>query len=104
MSTCISMSGEYSDHELTNEAEPFLCQRCFAFAEDAATAEVRRLRGYVGAWVIQLRDLMEQHKEFTGDEVSLIDETGLHYSLASELDDLRAIVSVPLSRPAEDGA
>ncbi len=54
MSTCISRHGEYSDHALAaegNAVERFVCERCFAIAEDdlftsydALLAEVEKLR------------------------------------------------------------
>jgi hypothetical protein len=47
MSACISSEGEYSDHEISAEFE-FVCNRCFSFDEDAAVAEVRRLRALLG--------------------------------------------------------
>ena len=48
MSTCISREGEYSEHELAEKPE-FMCSRCFAFDEDAAVAEVARLRALLAA-------------------------------------------------------
>lgn len=42
MSKCISINGEYSEHEPSNQE--FVCGRCFAFDEDAVVAEVDSLR------------------------------------------------------------
>jgi len=42
MSKCISINGEYSEHEPSNQE--FVCGRCFAFDEDAVMAEVDSLR------------------------------------------------------------
>lgn len=48
MSTCISQHGEYSEHDLPGtKFSEFDCNRCFAFSEDAALAEVERLRSKV---------------------------------------------------------
>lgn len=48
MSTCISLHGEYSEHVLPGtKFSEFDCDRCYAFAEDAALAEVERLRAKV---------------------------------------------------------
>ena len=45
---CITPDGEsYADHYLPTGAGPedaFICQRCFAFDEDAAVDEIERLR------------------------------------------------------------
>ena len=43
MSKCISREGEYSEHELAEKPE-FVCARCYVFDDDAAVAEVARLR------------------------------------------------------------
>jgi len=42
MSTCITPSGgiQYSEHLLTNDAQPYLCQRCFWFDEEGAMDEI----------------------------------------------------------------
>lgn len=45
MSKCISREGEYSEHETDAR---FACQRCFAFDEDAALAEIDHLRQIIG--------------------------------------------------------
>lgn len=59
MSVCISHEGEFGEHLATDEAEPFTCQRCFAFDEDAATAEIARLRAALGR-VTALADLYDE--------------------------------------------
>lgn len=46
MSKCISVSGEYSEHE---SDENFGCRLCFAFDEDAALARIRELEGALAA-------------------------------------------------------
>lgn len=48
MSTCISMHGEYGEHDLPGTTfGEFVCNRCHAFDEDVAMAEVVRLRAKV---------------------------------------------------------
>lgn len=54
MSKCISIEGEYSEHELAEQPR-FACVRCFAFDEEAALAaldeaerESERLRLILG--------------------------------------------------------
>lgn len=58
--------------------------------EDQQHAEYDGLRATVADWLESFRDLVQQHEEFTGDTLSLIDETGLHFSLSEEIDDLAA--------------
>lgn len=64
MSACISVLGEYSDHELTKADEPFTCQRCFVFDEAGATAEINRLRAEVKHW--------KDHAEEAGEGFSRV--------------------------------
>lgn len=48
MSTCISQHGEYSEHDLPGtKFSEFDCNLCYAFVEDAALAEIERLRAKV---------------------------------------------------------
>lgn len=47
MSKCISIKGEYSEHEPSYQE--FVCGRCFEFDEDAAVAEVESLRQQLAA-------------------------------------------------------
>jgi endogenous inhibitor of DNA gyrase (YacG/DUF329 family) len=44
MSKCISIRGEYSEHVLTDEKDPYCCQRCWVVDDDAMYAEIERLR------------------------------------------------------------
>jgi len=46
VSACISWHGEYGEHEhgTADVHEEFICSRCGAFDEDAALAEIERLR------------------------------------------------------------
>jgi len=44
MSKCISSEGEYSEHDRANDEPEFVCGRCLVFDEDAAIAEIQRLR------------------------------------------------------------
>lgn len=44
MSKCISRHGEYSEHEFGGDAPEFTCNLCSVFDEDAALAEVAKLR------------------------------------------------------------
>lgn len=50
MSTCVSTHGEYSQHQLTDPADPLTCQWCFVFDEDAARDRLRAARFLVGDW------------------------------------------------------
>ena len=43
MSKCISGQGEYSEH-VPDDAEEFVCGRCYVVDEDAMRAEIQRLR------------------------------------------------------------
>lgn len=45
MSACISSHGEYSEHTVTST--PFTCDWCGVFEQDAAVAEIRRLKADV---------------------------------------------------------
>lgn len=47
MSKCISSHGEYSEHEPS--VVTFVCARCWVFDEDAALAEIGRLRTELAA-------------------------------------------------------
>jgi hypothetical protein len=62
MSKCISSEGEYSEHELGTDEPEFVCARCFVFNEDAAVAEIARLRAVLASreaeseWEYAFRD------------------------------------------------
>lgn len=63
MSKCISMHGEYSEHDLPGtKFGEFDCNLCYAFDEDAAMAEVVRLRAKV-ARVEALADDLDKKSE-----------------------------------------
>lgn len=59
MSRCISLHGEYSDHEFTPEQGEFICARCDVLDEDAALAEIERLRQWKAEALPVLAGLQE---------------------------------------------
>lgn len=72
--------------------------------EQEAIEELRRVRVAVSDWLSTMRDLMAQHEEFDGQAIHLIDETGLHFPLADEVDDLRARVFPPATNGGRNDA
>lgn len=72
MSKCISQHGEYSEHQLNKGGtleEEFVCQWCFALAEDELLAEVERLRAEVkGDRAARAAALREAAEEMFRDE------------------------------------
>ena len=69
MSKCISSHGEYSEHE--PGPHPFVCAWCGVFDEDAAVAEVERLRtemAELNEWQNGVASLLPLEHPETNDE------------------------------------
>lgn len=85
MSKCISMEGEYSDHEPNGE---FVCGRCFAFDEDAAVRELTEGRARFAdseARRVELEAVIERVRGWAESAANYLDD--------QESQDIQAILS-----------
>lgn len=82
MSKCVSLSGEYSEHELQDEGDArFICQRCFAFEEDGALEAIEKAEAELARTSQAIEDIRALHN------VVAYDEAGNHFCEHSRLDE-----------------